>query len=184
MKKILAAILMLLLCASALAEEASLSFETFAQGFEGQTWKADGAELIQVMKLEEAVTVCACLENEAVVALSVEFSKEGLPESAKAAIEKLGWLDAESMAALLAMQDDGTAVLGAYQVVRIHGEDRDAYCICALADFERMVWQPIHGGTKIHDKTECSGMDVARMITEEAAEAVGWDDCKRCRKGE
>ena len=26
-----------------------------------------------------------------------------------------------------------------------------------------------------------SGMDAARMITEEAAEALGWEDCEKCR---
>lgn len=183
MKKFLALILMLLLCAGALAEEGSLTFESYAESFEGQMWKQDGAAEIQILEPEEGVTVSACVENGIIVALTVEFPAEGITEAARTAIESLDWLSEDAFEALLAMTDDETAELEGYQVVRIHGQIRDAYSICALENFERMVWQPVHGGSKLHDSSVCSGMDVARMITEEAAEVVGWDDCKRCRSG-
>ena len=185
MRRILAAILaMLLLCIGALAEEL-LSFDTYSQAIVspgGEEWKADGAESIQMIQPEDGVTVSACLDGQNVASLTVEFPCDNPTEIVWSAIENLGWLSEDAMNQLRNLQDDEEAEIEGFQVVRIHGESRDAYCICPAEYYENIVWQPIHGGKKIHNKCECSGMDVARMLTEEAAAETGWENCQKCRK--
>lgn len=185
MKRIFAAILaMLLLCGGALAEEL-LSFDTYSQTFaslSGETWKEDGAASIQTIRPEDGVTVSVCLDGQDVAALTVEFPSQNPTETVWSAIEHLGWLSESAMDQLKALQDDETAEIEGFQVVRIHGESRDAYCICSVECYAGVVWQPIHGGKKLHSKCECSGMDVARMLTEEAAAQTGWENCQKCRK--
>lgn len=185
MKRIFAAILaMLLLYTGALAEEL-LSFDAYSQAVisqGGEEWKTDGAEPIRTIQPEDGVTVSVCLDGQSVAALTVEFPCENPTEIVWSVIENLGWLSEDEMEQLKNMQDDETAEFENFQVVRIHGESRDAYCICPAEYYENAVWQPIHGGKKLHSKCECSGMDVARMLTEEAAGQTGWENCQKCRK--
>lgn len=184
MKKLFVALLgLLFLCTATLAEE--ISFEVYAQSFAELTeaaWEADGAQQIQMLEADGSVTVSACLEGESLAALTVEYPAGQMTDMVKQALENLGWLSAESLEIVYAMEADTSQELEDCSVCLIHGELRYAVSICRAEDAERMVWQPIHGGERIHDKPRCSGMDVSRMITETAAQAVGWEDCGHCRK--
>lgn len=191
MKKMLAVVLVLLMCCACSAEgmEEMLvtEFENYAQFFTGFTqeeWKADDIEQIQVILPEDGVTVSVCLSGEYVKCISVEFPCDQVMDSVRAAIEGLGWLSYDAIDQMLALEDDATLVVEDYTIYRVHGENRDAFSICRTEDIEEMVWQPIHGGSKLHREIECSGMDVSRMITDEAAQLTGWDECKRCMDDE
>lgn len=169
--------------ACAAAEEPECLFETYVQAVSADAqWETDGAEQIRMLGTDEGVTVSACLEGENVAALTVEYPAGQIPDMAKRFIENLGWLSAESLEAVYVMEADTSGELEGCSVRLVHGELRDAVSICRAEDVEGMVWQPIHGGARIHDKPRCSGMDVSRMITVEAAQAVGWEDCGHCRK--
>lgn len=186
MKKMLAVILaMLMLCTDAMAEEVMelLSFEAYSQSFAALTeevWQEDGAELIQTLSPEDGVTVSVCLAENNVAAVTVEFLCDQITDSVRAAVENLGWLSAEAMEQVLAMVDDAQLEIEGCIVYRVHGENRDAFSICRAENAQNMVWQPIHGGKKLHTEIECSGMDVSRMITNEAAQLTNWENCKRC----
>lgn len=191
MKKLLAAILALMLCCSCFAEGMEeilfTAFEDYAQAFAELTeevWKADDIEQIQVISPEDGVTVSVCLSEDYVKCISVEFPCDQILDSVRTAVEKLGWLSYEAIEQMLALADDATLVIEDYTIYRVHGENRDAFNICRTEDAEDMVWQPIHGGEKLHAEIECSGMDVSRMLTAEAAQLTGWEECKRCMEDE
>lgn len=185
MKRIFAAVLaLMMICSGAMAEEA-LSFEVYAQSFSELTeevWEAGEAEMIQTLAPEESVTVSACLEGGEIAAVTVEFPCGTPSEAVRAAIGNLGWLSTEGLEQAFAMEENTSAEIGDFSVWRIHGKTRDAISICRTEDAGEMVWQPIHGGEKLHSKSRCSGMDVSRLITEEAAELTGWENCGVCRK--
>lgn len=187
MKKMLAVMLLMMMCcactAESIAEIPSVSFETYSQSFAGLTeeeWKADEVELIQMISPEEGVTVSACLSAADVAALTVEFPCDQITDSVRAAIANLGWLSVEAIEQVMTLEDDARLEIEGCIVYRVHGENRDAFSICPAEMVGGMVWQPIHGGKKLHMEIECSGMDVSRMITADAAELTGWEDCKRC----
>ena len=186
MKRILAAVLaMLLLCAGAMAEE--IAFETYAQSFAELTeevWAADGIELIQTLAPADGVTVSVCLEGENVAAITVEFPCGEIGDAVRAAVGNLGLLSESALEQVFAMEEGATLEVEDCMVYRVHGKNRDAFGLCAAEDAEEMVWQPIHGGEKLHSEYGCSGMDVARMITAEAAQLTGWENCKRCHEAE
>ena len=53
-----------------------------------------------------------------------------------------------------------------------------------MADaLDDLFWQPLHGGEDRHKSPICSGMDVPRLITAEAADALGFPPCAKCAKG-
>jgi len=188
MKKLLVlalAMLMLLVCAHAeeIAEIAVTVFDDYAQSFAEFTekeWKADESGLIHVISPEEGVTVSVCLAQENVACISVEFPCDMPADCVRTAIENLGWLSDEAIEQMFALTDDAQLEAEGFAIYRVHGENRDAFSICPADEIENMVWQPIHGGEKLHTEVECSGMDVARMITAEAAQLTGWENCKHC----
>ena len=197
MKKLFAAVLaMLMLCPAVMAENLPetvgeipvTSFETYSRSFAELTeekWEPDIIELIQVLKPEDGVTISVCLEAQNVVCATVEFSCDQVTGSVRAAIENLGWLSEEAIEQVFALEDnDAQLEIEDCLVWRVHGENRDCFSICRAADGERIVWQPIHGGEKLHKKIECSGMDVSRMLTDEAAMFTNWLNCKRCNAPE
>lgn len=173
----------LMLCGSALAE-GMIPFDDYVKAlsdFTDELWSQDGAELLWVLEPEEGVTIGVCLEDGRVAALTAEFPCGDAPDAVWMALDALGCLDGEALEQIAEMAEDSEAELDGSRVLRLHGGQRDAFCVCAAEDAGNMLWQPIHGGSKLHDKPACSGMDAARMITEEAAEALGWEDCKKCR---
>ena len=188
MKKMLAAILALMMCfACASAEEAGLvertAFEVYAASFAELTdeeWKQDDIEQIRMLSPEDGVTVSACVSEGGLVCITVEFPCDQVTDCVRAAIVNLGWLSEEAIEQLLVLEDDAELEVEDCTVYRVHGENRDAFSICRTEDIEDMIWQPIHGGEKLHTKIECSGMDVSRMLTQEAAALTGWEACKRC----
>lgn len=185
-KKILVLVLALLMMVSgALAESnaSAIPFENYAQAVAADAqWESDGVEQIQILALDGEVTVSVCLTDGNVAALTVEYPMAEQPESARQTIEALGWLDAESVEAAFAQTNEDMQEMNGFGVYHVVGKHREAVSICRVEDAEHMVWQPIHGGEKIHNDPRCSSMDVSRMITEEAAGALQWQNCSRCRK--
>lgn len=179
------ALALVMMLSSALAESAvqMISFESYAQTLSADAqWESDGAEQIQILALDGEVTVSVCLTGENVAALTVEYPLGQTPENARRAIESLGWLNAETLDALLAQTGEEAQEMDGCSVYRVTGKHREAVSICRMEDAERMVWQPIHGGERIHNSPRCSNMDVSRMITEEAAAVLQWQSCGNCRK--
>jgi len=189
MKKLLGAVLALMLCFACAAEEMTAemiypAFETYAQAFAELTeeeWEPDVIEQIQMLAPEEGVTVSICLDVQTVVCATVEFPCGQITDCVRAAIENLGWLSEEAIAQAFSLEEGAQLEAEGCIVYRVHGDNRDALSICRAEDAEGMVWQPIHGGKKIHDMPRCSGMDVSRMITAEAAMLTNWEDCGTCR---
>lgn len=189
MKRIFAAVLaVLMLMTGALAEETMvLTFGAYAQSFavlteeSGAEWEADGIDQLQMLAAAENVNVSACLVGENIAAVTVEFLCGNVDENVRAAVENLGWLSAEAVDQVVSMEEGAVLEAEGCTVYRVHGENRDAFSICRTENVGNMLWQPIHGGKKIHDTPRCSGMDVSRMITAEAAELIGWENCGTCR---
>lgn len=185
-RKILGLVLALVMLASgALAESdvQAIPFESYAQAVVTDAqWESDGVEQIQMLSMDGEVTVSACLTDGNVAALTVEYPMGERPESARQAIESLGWLEAEALDEAFALTSEEMQEMNGFGVYHVVGKNREAVSICRVEDAEHMVWQPIHGGERIHNDPRCSSMDVSRMITEEAASALQWKNCVRCRK--
>lgn len=178
-------LLMLLPCVPVLAEAPSeISFETYVQStaFADGTWETDGTELIRMISPERDVTVSVCLEGEMIAAITVEYLIGAPTDSVRTAIESLGWISGQTLEAAFSQQPEIVTEDGEFSVCRIEGELREGISVFRSEDAKEMVWQPIHGGARIHNKPRCSGMDVSRMITETAAELTGWQNCGKCRK--
>jgi len=172
---------MAVLICPALAEVAvPVLFEDYCDALETEAeWETEEIELIRTLGYAEGVTVGLCLDGENVAALTVEFAKDGLNEDVWRAVDALISLDDETKSAL---EPGAELTADGWIVGRIAGTAREAIYLCSEAQRESMLWMPVHGGDQIHDLPRCSGMDVARMITPEAAEALGFDNCDTCRK--
>ena len=187
MKKLLAAALaalMLAACALAEGESVQTAFEEYENSFAGLTeevWEADVIEQIRMLAPEEGVNISVCLDAQNVACATVEFLCGQVTDSVRAAIGNLGWLSEEALAQVFALEEDAQLEIEGCAVYRVHGENRDAISICRIENAEDILWQPIHGGRKIHDTPRCSGMDVSRMITVSAAMLTNWEDCGTCR---
>ena len=176
---------LLLMSMPARAEEIfPLPFEDFVQraAFADANWEADGTELIRMLSPEEGVTVSVCLKGENIAAITAEYPIGQPTDSVRNALEALAWLDAQTIENAFSQTSEEMIEADGFIVCRVEGELREAVSICRAEDAEQMVWQPIHGGARIHNKPRCSGMDAARMITEEAAADTGWQNCGKCRK--
>lgn len=181
-RKILAILIACLLCApAALAEEAALSgdFERLAEET-GAEWQEDGAPDLWALELGEA-SLHVCLREGEIVAATVKAPLgEGSAELIRAAIEPLGWLDEAALTALGRLSNGSSEASNGFVYGLIEGETREAFWVCPEAEFDALVWQPVHGGEKYHDSPTCSTMDVPRLVTVEAAEAAGFSPCGNC----
>lgn len=185
-----AALLSALLCISFAAAQASadrqpLAFEDYAQlvaGFVDGQWETEGAQCIRMLEIEQDVTVRVCLDGEYVAALTVEYPLGQVRDCVILTLESLGWLTEEEVNAAFRQESQDVCDVGNFRICRIEGKLREGVSICREEDAGKMVWQPVHGGEKLHNKPRCSGMDVPCWLTEEAADAIGWANCGKCRK--
>lgn len=160
-----------------------VSFEAYAQTvFADAEWEIDGVQQLRVLSSEEGVTVSVCMEGDNLASLTVEYPIGQPSDSVRMAIEGLGWIRAEMIEEIFSIPSEEVREMEAFSVWRIEGELREGISICRTEDAADMAWQPIHGGARIHSKPRCSGMDVSRLITEEAAQALEWKNCGKCRK--
>lgn len=187
LKRILAMTVAMVLCACAALAEGLVDFGFYADQLSEWTdakWTADASGSVQVLDLGDGLTISACLSGDQVMAVTVESPMEAdSADAVRAALDALGCLSPEALDALAELgggerTSDGGCVYGA-----LEGELRKAVYAAAEADFADMVWQAVHGGSKYHAKPNCSGMDVARLITREAAAAMDCGPCDRCRPG-
>lgn len=185
MKKWIAAILsMLMLLCPALAEE-WVAFEEYAaklaETYEGE-WKGEGD--VRVLTVEKNVSsVSVCLRGEDVAAVTVESVQNGtLVETALNALSGLGLLSDELLSSISTLEQGGELVTDGFVVGRIAGETRECIYLAPEAGFDSYIWEPVHGGDQLHAEATCSGMDVPRLITPEAAEQTGYDLCDHCAK--
>ena len=97
------------------------------------------------------------------------------------ALKALGAMTDEEIAELLAMTEAGSAEVDACAFWRMLGKKREGIAVCAAEDAPSLFWIPVHGGKKFHVRMGCSGMDVARLVTQKAAEEAGLEPCGRCK---
>jgi len=183
MKKLIAMLLALMLTAVPALAAGLTDFETWAddlQGIYGSEWKEDG--VVRMLKAGENVAVSACLSGENVAAVTIEAPKgENLREVAYAALAALGGLSGGTLFALNDLEETELA-LDDCIIGHLAGETRECIYIAPEEIFEDLVWEPVHGGDQLHVKPGCSGMDVPRLITAEAAAQTGYDDCDHCMR--
>lgn len=158
-RKILGLVLALVMLASGVLAESdvqAIPFESYAQAVVTDAqWESDGVEQIQMLSMDGEVTVSACLMDGNVAALTVEYPMGEQPESARQAIESLGWLEAEDLDAAFALTSEDMQEMNGFGVYHVVGKNREAVSICRVEDAEHMVWQPIHGGERIHNEHGC-----------------------------
>lgn len=182
LKRIFCAILAALLLVSVALAEGMTDFDDYAAALsapEGAEWAADGD--MRVLDMGEEVTVSVCLEGESVVALTVEAPIGTLAQAERAALEALGLLSDEEIDEFLTAVEVGKAENDAFAFWRMQGKNREGIAICSAEDADELYWIPIHGGKKYHVNMSCSGMDVARLVTQKAAQDEGLEPCGRCK---
>lgn len=183
MKKLIALFLIMLLAVFPAVAEGLADFEGWSADlqalYEG-AWKEDGD--VRVLKAGENTTISACLSGKDVAVVTIEAMQgEDLRKTAYAAINALGGIDSEILFAINDL-DEAELILDGCVVGHLAGENRECIYIAPEEGFEDLLWEPVHGGDQLHEKPGCSGMDVPRLITAEAAEKTGYDVCDRCVK--
>lgn len=137
-----------------------------------------GGRILSVSPSADAL-VSLCAEGDVLVAISVTAPQGDDCEAyARVALPACGMIDARTLDAL--MEKGGES--GGVRLIRLTGEAREGAYLCLSEDVSRLFWQPLHGGKKRHRSPDCSGMDVPRLVTAEAADALGFDPCKKCAK--
>ena len=182
LKRIFCALLAMLLLTSAALGESLMPFADYAAALDAPAdaeWTADGD--MRTLELADEVTVSVCLEGEDIVAVTVEAPKGSVMDAGSAALKALGTLTDSEIAELLAMTEAGSAENDAYTFWHMLGEKREGIAVCATEDAPSLFWIPVHGGKKFHVRMGCSGMDVARLVTQKAAEEAGLEPCGRCK---
>ena len=184
MRRWMAWILALLLCMGAAAEGlGSLSdylaaVRPAALGAEGDWTREAGGRLLSVRPSKDAL-VTLCAEGDALLAVSVTAPKGEICERlARLALTPGGWIGEAKLQAML--EDGSSGTVNGTRLTRLEGELREGVCLCAEEGLEDLVWQPLHGGEFRHRSPECSGMDVPRLISSEAADALGRPPCSTC----
>ena len=180
-----AALFVLLMTAAALAEGMT-PFTEYAARLGAEEWKTEGIDALRSASAGEGVSVSVCLDGGDVAALTVEWEDpEGTGPSgeALAAVGALDLLPEHELSALPSLPEGQASRTGGLVVYRLVGKGRSALCLCRAGDADRMAWQAVHGGEKLHSSPYCSGMDVSRMITAKAAAQLGIADCEICRAG-
>lgn len=186
MKRVWALVLAMILAAAGSAvAEGMIGFEEFAENVsalcDGE-WKEAGCGDILVMEIEEDVTVSVCLMGKRVGAVTVETLIDGpLDDMAYAVLGALECVDEDALEALGELEDGGEMNADGCVVGRLEGGLRASVYAALEEDFEELVWQSAHGGEKYHDMPACSGMDVSRLVTREAARKAGFEPCGRCK---
>ena len=185
LKRYMVLLLAVLLWISPVLAEGMLPFDDYAAGLPVPAeaeWQDEG--LVRVLSLEDGTTISVCLDGGDVAAVTVEALKgEGFCVSARGMLEAAGLFSEESLEQAWQIAVNSSAVLDGVVVYHLAGEMREAYAFCAEEALEEMVWQPVHGGSKLHNSPICSGMDTARMVTSEAARALDYEPCDKCASG-
>lgn len=185
MKRLIAIILVLLLSVCTAAAEGLGSFEAYANALAkayDAEWKEDGD--IRILRISEGTSVSACLSGTDVAAVTVEAMQgTDLRETAYAALAALSRPGSEVLFAIQDLKEMELTADGCV-VGHLSGETRECIYIAAEENFADLIWEPVHGGDQLHKKPGCSGMDVPRLITAEAAAQTGYDDCDHCMQEE
>lgn len=184
-KRIFALALAMLICACAALAEGMIGFDEYARNLSALTDEAwSGSGSVRVLDLGDELTVSVCLTGDRVTAVTVESALDGDAEAvAEAALDALGCLSPEAIAVLAELGGDGQANGDGCVFGKLEGERRMGFYAALEEDFADLVWQSVHGGSKYHAKPGCSGMDVARLVTREAAADMGYEPCGRCHPG-
>lgn len=186
MKKVMAVLLALVLLAiPAGAEEIFEGLGDFAAYQEALVlpeevvWTEDGA-LMQSVEIEEGLMLSVCLRDTQIAVLTVEYPLDMQGETVLEALRLLG-MDEETLAQVSVMEANTEIAANGVVIGRVCGETREAVYVCLEAERGEMLWLPVHGGDQVHDLPRCSGMDVSRMVTPEAAALTQYDNCDTCR---
>ena len=182
LKRIFCALLAMLLLTGAALGESLMSFADYAAALDAPAdaeWAADGD--MRTMELADDVTISVCMEDENVMAVTVEAPNGSVMDVGSAALKALGTLTDAEIAELLSMTEAGSAENAACTFWHMLGEKREGIAVCAAEDAPTLFWIPVHGGKKFHVRMGCSGMDVARLVTQKAAEEAGLEPCGRCK---
>lgn len=182
-KRILAWAIAMMLCACAALAEGMIGFGEYADSLSVLTdaqWTENGA--VRVLDMGDGLSVSVCLIADRVAAVTVESPMDGDAEAvAEAALSALGCMRPETLAMLAELNGGDQEKRDGCIFGKLEGERRKGIYIAAEEDFADMVWQSVHGGSKYHAKPGCSSMDVARLVTREAAAEMGYEPCGRCR---
>lgn len=182
LKRIFCALLAMLVLTGAALGESLMPFEDYAAALNAPAdaeWTADGD--MRTLELDGEATISVCLEGENIMAVTVEAPNGSVMDAGSAALKALGTLTDAEIAELLAMTEAGSAENDAYAFWHMLGEKREGLAACAAEDAPSLFWIPVHGGKKFHVRMGCSGMDVARLVTQKAAEEAGLEPCGRCK---
>lgn len=184
LKRTLLWLLVFCMTVSGALAEGLLPFEDCSNALATVTlgeWTDEDA-FFRILTLDANTTLSACLDDaQNVAALTLEGAADGaLAQTALAVLEALNLLGEETLASIPEIAASDSLTADGYTIYHLSGRTREGYAICLENSADALVWQPVHGGKKQHAKADCSGMDVARLITAEAAEALGYDPCGRC----
>ena len=152
-------------------------------------WKQYRAEEIQALKLDRGGAMAACLDQGRVAAFTLEIDRvfedgsEDVQAERTLAEELLGGLGCfsrEQIEQICAQEPRKPLELSGFSIIRLEGRNRWAICLCSKEELQDMRFIAVHGGVRIHTNPSCSGMDTARMVTKEAAQATGLEPCGLC----
>ena len=185
-------LLILLLSFRALAAPLP-DFESFASAAGNpEGWKVYRTDQIRVLRLREGGALACCLRDGELAALTVETDRrspegtEGTEDTeaeeapVRMALAALGCFEEGEIDGILGLPAGGSGTFSGITALKLSGRNRWGVCLCREQDFGEMRFIAVHGGVRIHRRWNCSGMDVVRMVTPEAAAQTGLEACALC----
>lgn len=182
MKRIAMLSLVLMLFAAALAEGLGTP-QGYLDAFGGVGWTSEADGRVMSLEVWDDAVVTLCARDGALLAVSVTAPRtERFEDLAEAALRDTGLVPARPLAAILA--DGAAQALDGARLVSLTGDLRRGLYLYSdtLRPGAELYWLPMHGGRRRHINPSCSGMDVPRLVSAEAADALGFDPCGRCMR--
>jgi len=149
--------------------------------FGGKVWTEEAGGRVQSLALDADTVITLCADGGSLVAVSVTApqSREDLAELAAAALGALVPEDAVRQA----LGTGAPQSIGENVLTVVVGATRTGVYLCPGAALDALYWLPMHGGEDRHRSPLCSGMDVPRLVTAAAADALGFPPCSKCAGG-
>ena len=142
-------------------------------------WAEEVAGRVLSASPSKDAVISLCIEDGVLLAISVTAPQGDLCEAcACAALPASGRIDAAALEPMLERGEGGD--VGGVRVPILSGDVREGVYLCMADDMDALFWQPTHGGVDRHRSPVCSGMDVPRLITAAAADALGFPPCSKC----
>ena len=163
-------------------------------------WNEEAESLVYSIAPMADTMISLCVENGQILAISITAPKGDVCEEwAKYALPLCGQISRREISSYLSNKKQDREktwnsyaenISNGFSLLFVTGDLREGLYLAQARNHEiysdgslsgdTLYWQPLHGGKCKHVNPVCSTMDVPRLISNEAAEKLGFRSCGRC----